>query len=179
MNKAPSLLYDEARKLIQSGDIISFVPHGSNPLHVITQLVTKSEYYHTGVATWLYTSNGNQRLFVCEAHRSGRRLVPLSIYRGTQFDVTRCPVSFDLMEDRLLAKVGQVKYGFRDFVGIGFRELFGLVIKDEKGEICSEMVQDALWIAGMKIPEDTVMSPGELYRYLKGMGMEDRVKVIG
>ena len=175
----PELTYDDARELIQSGDSISFVPHDNNPLHVITQLVTKSEYYHTGVAVWMYTSTGRSRLQVCEAHRSGRRLVPLSLYRGTRFDVTKGLIDFDLIEGPLLDKVGKVKYGFRDFVGIGFRELFGLTIKDESGEICSEVVQDALWRAGLNIPRDTVMSPGERYRYLKGMGIEDRVKVIG
>lgn len=171
------LSYDEARSLIQDGDLLSFVPHSNNLLHRITQWVTKSSYYHSGVAVWMESTGHIRRLFVCEAHRSGRRLIPLSMYKGTKFDVTCCPIDWEFIEEGLLDNVGKIKYGFMDFVFVGVRDLFGITLRDTDGEICSEMVQDAYNKAGLRMP-DYVLSPGELYEYLKASGIEDRVQVI-
>jgi hypothetical protein len=172
--EAPTYSYEEARGLIQNGDCISFISRDDNFLHNLTKKVTKSDYYHSGIAVWLSSPGGIQRLFVCEAHRAGRRLVPLSMYQGAWLDVKQCPVNFMDMEASLLTKVGQVDYGFADYILVGMRILFGVRVGDDAGEICSELVQDEYAKAGFEMPE-YVLSPGELDRYLSSKGVPDRV----
>ena len=173
----PTLQYEAARSLIQDGDLLSFVPNDKKILHVATQKVTKSDYYHSGIAVWMNTRCGASRLFVCEATRSGRHVIPLSCYRSYRFDVTACPVEFCKFEDNLLERVGKVPYGFLDFITVGARNLFGITLKDANGEICSEVVQKQYSYAGMSMPS-YILSPGELYEYMKACGIQDRVHVV-
>ena len=168
--------YTDARSLIKSGDLLSFKPNDTKFLHVLTQAVTKSEYYHSGVAVWI-TVDRVRRLFICEATRVGRRLVPLSIYSTHKFDVTECPVQFQDMEESLLERVGYVGYGFMDFVSIGVRNLFGVTLRDSKGEVCSEMVQKEYKKAGFNCQEYPY-SPGELKDTLNRLGFNDKLSVF-
>ena len=168
--------YEEARSLIKNGDLISFCPNDRNWLHRLTLKVTQSDYYHSGMAVWLEAEFGTRRLFVCEAHKSGRRLVPLSLYENNSFDVLACPVEFHKIEAPALDRVGKVKYGFMDFIAVGLRILFGIHLKDQSGEICSEFIQDEYNKAGFSMPQE-VLSPGELHGYLLSLGIEHRVSV--
>lgn len=176
MDTAPRLQYEKARELICNGDLLSFTPHDANFIHALTLRVTNSKYYHTGLAVWLQSPCGQPRLFVCEAVRGGRRLVPLSIYSNTAFDVTCCPVDFDKMEGHMLERVGRVPYGFCDFIAVGLRRLFGIHLRNQRGEICSELAQKMYEKAGLHL-FDEVLSPGEIYALLKEKGVPDRVHV--
>ncbi len=179
MNKAPVMNYEEARSLIQNGDLLSFMVGRKDRsfFHSLTQAVTRSPYYHSGIAVWMHTQGGQSRLFVCEAHRGGRRLVPLSMYSNTRFDVTECPVDFKLIEKSLIERVGNVPYGFLDYISVGLRMLFGITAKDDSGaEICSEMAQDLYYNAGLRMPEDP-LAPNELKDFVNKMGYADRVHV--
>lgn len=175
----PVMSYKEARSFIKNGDLLTFmVGHKDyRLLHKLTKFVTRSPYYHTGIAVWMSTDSGESRLFICEAHRTGRRLVPLSMYSNLRFDVTTCPVEFNLIEKPLLELVGSVPYGFLDYIGVGLRMLFGITAKDDDGsEICSEMAQDLFYKAGLSIP-DVPFAPNELKHFINTIGFADKVYV--
>lgn len=179
MHEAPVLSYQEARPLIKNGDLLSFKVSRKNRtfLHDLTKAVTRSHYYHSGIAVWMFTQGGEGRLFICEAHREGRRLVPLSMYSNVHFDVTVCPVEFSLIEKSMLERVGTVPYGFLDYITVGLRMTFGISAKNDEGaEICSEMAQNLFSEAGFKVP-DYPMAPNELKDYVNYMGYSDRVQV--
>lgn len=179
MDKTPVMNYDGARTLIQNGDLLSFmVGHKDRKLtHKLTELVTNSPYYHSGIAVWLSSAHGESRLFICEAKPTGRQIVPLSMYSNLRFDVTRCPVEFRAIERPMLEKVGSVPYSILDYVTVGLRMMFGISAKDDTGaEICSEMAQDLYYNAGLALPEEP-LAPNELKEYLNATGYEDRVHV--
>ena len=179
MQQAPVMSYKEARPLIQNGDVISFMigDKDNKFLHKLIKLVTGSRYYHTGVAVWMSTSGGESRLFICEAHPSGRRLVPLSVYSDLHFDIMPCPVPFDFIERQLVERVGSVPYGFLDYIGVGLRMVLGITAKDHNGsEICSEMVQDLLLGAGFSIGT-APLAPSELKEVINYAGFHDRISV--
>ena len=178
MDAALTLNYEEGRLLIKDGDLISFIPTPGNFLHTLTQKVTKSDYYHSAIAVWLESDGGTRRLFVCEAHREGRRLVPMSMYKGSSFDVTVCPITYALIDGPMLDPVGGVPYGFFDFIAVGARMLFGVNISNGAGEICSEMVENMYDLGGMRMPK-YIMSPGELKAYLNACGVVDRLYIRG
>jgi hypothetical protein len=179
MKQTPVMSYKDARPLIQNGDVVSFmVGHKDHLiLHKLTKLVTRSPYYHTGLAVWIATSSGESRLFVCEAYPGGRRLIPLSVYSNLRFDVTPCPVAFDLIEKPMLERVGSVPYGFWDYFAVGLRMLFGITAKDNEGtEICSEMAQDLFFNADFPIPI-MPLAPNELKEFINNAGIADRVSI--
>ena len=171
-----TLKYAEARELIQDGDIVSVKPCDYNPVHLVVCWVTKKPFYHTAIALWMYSTGGTKRLFVCEAHRSGRRLVPMSKYESNEMVVKCAPLPFAKIEESLLSRVGFVPYAFWDLIVVGVRILFGRLWKDSKAEICSELAQDIYSEAGFTMP-DYVLSPGELDSYLESCGVPDRVLI--
>lgn len=179
MQQVPVVSYEEARSLIKSGDLLSFRTgsRDAKPMHWLTEMVTRSPYYHTGIAVWLSSEGGESRLFICEAQPSGRRLVPLSMFANLHFDVTESPVAFELIEKMMLERVGAVPYGFLDYIGVGVRMLFGIAAKDDNGaEICSEMAQDLFRKAGLVIPEHP-LAPNELKEFINDLGFKDRILV--
>jgi hypothetical protein len=125
----------------------------------------KSEYYHCGIAMWLQSNSGVKRLFICEAGTK-RRLILLSVYKGLDFDVIACPVDFELVEDSLLNRVGVAKYSFATYLAVGLRYLLGISFEQQRGEICSMLVQSEYRRAGLEALPEVVMSPGELHNWL-------------
>lgn len=173
---APILKYLDARELIQDGDILSFRPHPSEYVKRLTCLVTNTPYYHTGMAVWLSPEVGIKRLFVIEAHKGGRRLIPMSLYEEDIIDVICCPIDFSKVSAEVLEKVGKVPYGYIDFVIIGLKEMIGLPSTDHSGEVCSEFVAKTCVAGGVKI-SDTDISPGKLDAELIKLGAQRRVLI--
>jgi len=171
-----TLPYSEARELIQDGDVLSFKPKKHEFCKRITCWVTNTQYYHTAFAVWLSPKVGEKRLFAIEAHAGGRRLVPMSIYDNSIFDVTVCPIKFSKVEAEVIERVAKVPYGYLDFIIIGLREMFGFPRSGADGEVCSEFVAVTLNAGGFKI-EDTEISPGKLDALLMSRGVERRVLV--
>ncbi len=175
----PNLDYNTGRLLIKNGDLLSFKPRKNHTklIQRLTQLVTRSSYYHSGIAVWLKSENVIARLFVCEAHKSGRRIVPLSVYSSHEFAVTECPVNFNLIERELVERVGFVPYGTIDYIVIGLRMLFGITAKNKSGqEVCSEMIQMLYRSVGLDLPK-YALAPGELKEMVNSLGYNDRVYI--
>ncbi|SDI53007.1 hypothetical protein [Propionivibrio dicarboxylicus] len=82
--------YECARRSIRTGDLIAFRErHGIIP--ALTRLVTRSPYTDVGIAIWVACGSVD-RLLVVVPTAQGAAPVPLSNYRGVDFDIYRSPV---------------------------------------------------------------------------------------
>jgi len=157
------LTYEEARGSIDTGDIV-FVAHGSSLVSRLTELATRSSFFHVGIAVWLRDAAFESRLFIVEAHQGGRRIVSLSSYANYPLTIVSSEVPFSAYSDALMERVGSVPYGYLDYISIGLRELLHIKVGDFKGEVCSEMVARHLNMGGLYLP--TLLSPAKLFRRL-------------
>lgn len=157
--------YTEIRDTIVDGDLI-FVARSPTILGRITEFVTRSPFYHVGIAFWMRDSSYESRLFMVEAHQGGRRIVSLSSYAGQPLHIVKSEVPFGTYSKDLLDRAGSVPYSYLDFVSIGLLEVFRLKLHRSGGEVCSEMVVISLNKGGLYLP--TLISPGSLYRRLVG-----------
>ena len=171
------LTYSQGRNLIQSGDILAFhtTPFlGWGPK--IVSFFTGYTVYHVGVAVWMYSSEGEQRLFIVEANKGNRQIVPLSLYAGERIDVYKCPVPFSAISWNLLEPIGSIKYSWLDLISIFFKEKLHIPMKNHKGEVCSEMIQRILSKAGFEITTPQI-SPGKLISELIHKNVKLRVSL--
>jgi hypothetical protein len=163
------MTYEQARELIQDGDIISFFKLKSNGTLTsnIISFFTKSEIYHTAMAVWLTSDNGERRLFVVEADPANRLLVPLSVFSDHNFTVLAKPdyVDFKKISPKLINKVGTAKYSYLKAINSGIRQYFNFPVLASTGEFCSELVLKMWQLGGFKI-NDTLLDPTELEKVL-------------
>lgn len=159
--------YEEARESIIDGDIV-FIANGTSIWNKLTQLVTRSPFYHVGIAFWMRDSAYESRLFIVEAHNGGRRLVNLSSYAAHSMTVIASEVPYLSYSKDLLDRAGSVKYSIKDFLAIGIIELLKIKVRNASGEVCSEMVARALNKGNLYLP--VLISPGALFtRLVKDM----------
>lgn len=157
--------YENARELIQSGDII-FICNKGLFHHKLITWFTRSEHIHVGIAFWATIEN-SRHLMITEANGGAqRRIVNLSHYKDHQLDILTGPREWEDIKDRALARLGQVQYNWiqAGYIGVTekFESVFGFKLPeiDMPGEICSEFVADVLGL------EFNHMSPAALYRHL-------------
>lgn len=171
------LTYTEGRDKIKSGDIVAFHTDHRSPIGPqIVTFFTGFSVYHVGVAVWLYSSAGDRRLFIVEANKGNRQIVPLSLYAGERMDIYTPPVKFDLFSETLLARVGNIKYSWFDLPKIWVREKFGINCNNSKGEVCSEMIVHIFKESGVQFSTD-VISPGKLVNEMRNNGFELTIKI--
>lgn len=169
--------YREGRDLIENGDILAFHTTAESPLGPkIVSLFTGYSIYHVGFAIWLYSTEGDRRLFIVEANKGNRQIIPLSLYAGERIDVFKCPVKFSKISSQMLDKIGYVKYSYFDLPIIWLRERFGIRLPNQQGEVCSEMIAKILEEADIRF-ENTLMSPGKLIEKLSQKGIELRISL--
>lgn len=153
--------YEEARSQVEDGDLIA-VRGRRGPLAVLTRLITRSPYTHTGIALWV-----DGGLWLAEINAGGNHMVPLSQIDqdfdvfGPPGDVTREAVRESALR-RLRVRVG---YDFVNLFRIAFFKLFGVVVLNEPdGDVCNEysarIYGDAGSALGNSLP--VLASPGDL-----------------
>lgn len=168
---APILSYEQARDLIQDGDIVSILRNDkkSSIIAKLTTWWTQSPIYHTGIAVWLSTySNNEKRLFIVEAFDATRRVAPLSIYAKNRMHILAIPehVKFEYFAPSLLERIGTAEYSYIRAFMSGLRQYVKLpALVLATGEFCSELAAKAWKIGGMNITE-TGLNPAELERVL-------------
>jgi hypothetical protein len=169
--------YEQARNLIQDGDLV-FVKKGKSIWSKLTQLVTKSDVYHCGIAFWVRDPVYKSRLFIVEAFRGGRRIVSLSSYAKHPIDIIGSPISWEKNCDEVLDNTGLVPYSIPEYVWIGLRELLRIKrddADDDYGEVCSKMVAKYLVRGGVMLETD--ISPGKLEEKLLQMQFDFRFRI--
>lgn len=180
--------YDEARSFIKNGDIIQiYYPSslrkwnlGNFFVYPLIHLFTGSQIYHCGVAIWVTTPGGTRRLMLVESSfNGGKRIVPLSLYKGYRMEVHSLPpnISFSGMEEILMRRVGSQSYGILDFLSIGLKEFLKLDIKKNfTGQVCSELCADAWMKVGIPL-SSSLVSPGKLRRMLTRLDIPPTIKI--
>lgn len=144
--------YLDVRDQIESGDIIAFEVSKHAPrIASIIKIFTKESIYHIGIAVWLYSSEGDRRLFIIQASNGNRQIVPLSLYEDETMQIFATPVPFEKISDSALARVGQIKYSYPDLISIWLKEKFNIGVKNFDGEVCSEMVVNVFKSAGVDL----------------------------
>lgn len=168
--------YDEARELIQDGDIIFLRANKKSPLlSRIISYITKSPYHHVAMAFWLYTDSGKEkRLFMLEAYGIGRRVTPLSLYIDRDFDIIRMKNTpkWAEIESLALEPVGRVPYSYMSLISMAIEEILGKKARDYNGEVCSEMSAKLLIKAGYNKPLKGLITPRDLAKDLLANGEE-------
>ena len=171
-----TITYTVGREQIESGDIIAFhTDHRSSIGPRIVTYFTGYSVYHVGIAVWLYSSTGDRRLFIVEANKGNRQIVPLSLYSGERFDVYKSPTDFDDISEKLLMNVGRIKYSWLDLPKIWIREKFGIRFNNSKGEVCSEMIVHVFDKYAQF--ETDVVSPGKLVEQFYKLGFNLKLKI--
>lgn len=164
------ITYDEARNLIQDGDIISVLRNTkkSSLISWVITKVTNSPIYHTAIAVWMKSETGEKRLFAVEAYDAVRRMVPISQYAINDLHVLAIPdnVKFENFSYTLIERVGAAKYSYPKAIYSGFRRVFKLPqFSPTTGEFCSEMAAKLWKLGGLDI-DDTELDPAKLEEIL-------------
>lgn len=168
--------YEEARPLIQNGDII-FVSKATM-LSRIIEFFTNSKFSHVGIAFWVKVSN-NDRLMILEAQgKTSRRILNLSFYKQNSFTVVRSNVPWVSYCDDALNGIGAVKYDYITAVYTGLRDTvlkhfnYRLPTFNLSGEICSEFVAKCLNLPFLDV------SPQDVYSQLTSANSTGCVAVV-
>ena len=135
--------FRNAQPTIRDGDLI-FVRNKNAWFSKIIRFATRSQYSHVGIAFWI-TVAGKEHLMVIEAQGgTERRIITMDYYSDTGIDVIRAPRVWSEYCDVAFEQVGKLKYGWREAIYVGLRELLfkyakiRLPPRDFDGEICSE-----------------------------------------
>jgi hypothetical protein len=139
--------YAAARDLIQDGDVV-VVKRRSSALAVLTRLVTRSPYTHTGIAVW---SGG--RLLLVQANGGGVNAAPLSQEAEFAFDVYDPPAGLarsEIVQAAWDAIGARLSYAIADLFEIWLYLWFGIPLPEKPGEdpICSLLTARILMAAG-------------------------------
>ena len=131
--------YDEARPLIQDGDIVFLRRHHGLFANAITW-ISQSPETHTCIALWV-----DSRLMVA-GMASTNCLFPLSHYQDLDFDIYECPADRVLIRKSAFDFLGvEIPYAFFDLLTTGIRKLFNLDFgHSSKGMICTAWVVNVL-----------------------------------
>lgn len=166
--------YLDVRDQIESGDIIAFeVSKYAPKISGFIKLFTQEDVYHIGIAVWMYSSEGNRRLFIAQASNGNRQVVPLSLYENETMQVYAAPVPFSQISDYTLARVGSVKYAYPDLISIWLKEKFKLPVKNWSGEVCSEMVVKIFATVGINLG-DKLSTPQTIVNNIKKLGIKQK-----
>jgi hypothetical protein len=172
--------YKECRDKISTGDVV-FFKNGTTLASKLTQFITRSPFYHVGIAFWVHDPQYEPRLLIVEAHTGGRRIVSLSSYVGKAMSVLEVDNKWMALCDDILDNTGAVPYGYSNYVQIGLKELFGLKpyisrkISAIRGEVCSELTAKYLRDSGLSVSGS--VSPGELYRELVSLNTKVKFEI--
>lgn len=160
------MTYEEARDLIQDGDIVFIHGTWRKPLQALVMFFTHSKFSHVCMAFKVNTGV-TERVMCVEAQGfTKRRILNLSYYGDREVTVLAAPVPWYQIEDRALAKVGIAQYSILGAIYVGIRDYvlkcanISLPTLDIPHEICSE------FIAKMVGLEKTEISPQTLYEEL-------------
>ena len=165
------IAYEEYRDSIENGDILFFYK-GKKLFSKIIQYTTGGPYCHCAIAFNL-TIKGcdKKRVFVVEEHAGGQRIVTLSScvskYHG--FSLMKNPVDWPKYGPELIGRAGFTKYSYLDALSIGIRENFGIILSDQAGEVCSEMIAKMLINNGVGLTT-SLISPNKLHSELIKLG---------
>lgn len=169
------LSYEEARPLIQDGDVV-FI-HGSwrRPLQALVMLFTGSKFSHVCLA-FRVTTGGTERLMCVEAQgKTKRRILNLSFYDDRHLTVLAAPREWSDIQDKALGRVGKASYSFLAAAYVGIREFLHRTLDvklpslDLPHEICSEFIAKVVGLP------DTDISPQVLYEDLLSYTVERKV----
>ena len=159
-----NLNYNEARKLIDNGDLVSIrTSHGI--MGNLTKYFTRSDYTHCGIAIWIEGG-----LYIGELNGGRNHLTPLSQYENAEFDVFYPPrgLKSDTIKDSVMKKLrSQIDYGYLAFVAIGITEWLKLKAYPNWRNtlVCSSwcitVYEDAGWSK-----QSHLISPGGLSKML-------------
>lgn len=170
-------LYESVRNDIESGDIIAFKVSEHAPFFSrILQIGTGKKIYHIGIAVWMESSEGQKRLFIVEASRGNRQMVPLSLYSKETMDVYPCPIEFSKIAPSLIEPIGNVKYAYKDLLSIWLRESFGIRIGNFPGEVCSGMVVNIFKNSGYDLGPE-ISSPYSIVKHLEDNGIQKKIEI--
>lgn len=159
------LTYEELRLIARDGDIFFIHVNKKNILSRVTSLVTRSPLTHAAFLFWY-----KDRLMVSESTtRGGTRIVTASHYSNKLFEHIVAPIKWNKIEEQALERSGTANYGWFSALYIGLREFlfmhFNIKLPQDKhnrNKACSEFVAEVLSL------EDTDVSPGKLYKILRG-----------
>lgn len=177
-NVAMQLDFELGKRVIKDGDIV-FLRDVSGFIPACVRAVTESPYSHVFIAFWL--DIGSERcLMAVEADELvGRQVISLDAYRREKMDVLCSPFVGDRNKTLavLMEKAGVTKYSITDVLRVGLHERFGVPLKNNSGEICSEMVAKVLNRCSPHTVQPILLSPGALHTKLTGMGVQTRCEI--
>lgn len=160
--------YEDARKLIRTGDVLTF--SGSWFFSKLIRWWTDQPVSHVGLAIWL-----KGRLCILESLEShGVRIVPLSVvmpqYLATghkvfwQSLIAGCG---EQVADHAISKWGTEYASWRTFLAIispTYRKFWERFRKPGNGVTCSELVAHAFYECGMRSEKpEWLMTPGDFH----------------
>jgi hypothetical protein len=163
-----SLTYDQARSIIEDGDIVLFQGDLSisHPIDAMIMLVTGSPFVHCNIAFWEDVA-GQHMLMAVEAQGgTKRRILNESFYSTKKMVVIKGIKSWNDIAPDALSRVAEQKYSYVTAAYAGLRDFFVHTVgwrlpkMDHPGEICSEFVARLEGLA------ETDLSPGDLYKAL-------------
>lgn len=169
--------YKTARPMILDGDLIARRSRGT-PFDIATSFVLDSPYTHTAVAVW-GRFDGVKRLLVAESNAGGARLVPLTQYVGSDFDVFECPTDRKAAGRALFDLLGQpIRYDRVDLALIAGNRLIGVPLPDldDDQKICSALSATIYLQAGWK-PFDGLPSIPAPDDIVAAIGARPRIEV--
>ena len=166
--------YLEVRDQIGSGDIIAFeVSKYAPKISGFIKLFTRENIYHIGIAVWMYSSEGDRRLFIIQASNGNRQVVPLSLYEDETMQIWAAPCPFSNISEYALQRIGKVKYAYMDLISIWAKDNLKLSVKNWSGEVCSEMVVKIYGSAGIDLG-DKLSTPQAIINNLKNLGIKQK-----
>lgn len=174
--------YQEARKYIQTGDILACA--GPWNFSRFIRFMTKSDTSHVGVACWIQFNTGQKRLCIFEAIEGvGVRINPLHHYLRTVFwpnnakmwwlPITDGKIKGAGIMDYCLQAWGQGYVGPYQFI-VGMSPLLQRIRRwlgksldiDKHRYHCSELVTKALMSQGYQhTKEPALTAPGEVIKF--------------
>lgn len=154
--------YEEARNMIESGDVI-FITKKRSTIAKLIHFFTRSDISHCAIAFW-QTFEDVRRLLLIEAQLgSNRRIVNASVYSRENMTVICGLVPWKDIEREAMERIGIEKYSVKSAILVGLSDFLSKIFKintnvpDKRGEICSEFV------AKMERLSPSTISPGDLY----------------
>jgi hypothetical protein len=168
MDNISAIPYDQARDLIQDGDIV-FMAKRNDLISRAIDFFTGGQFSHVNIAFWMEV-DGIKRLMAVEAQgKTNRRVINLSnyvYYQKAEMHVVTPPKAWKDVDHDALSKLGQIKYGYLEAIYVGLREFllerFNISIptKHFSGQICSEFVASVYGLQHINL------SPNALYKEL-------------
>jgi hypothetical protein len=140
--------YDEARSLIDTGDLIA-VRRKDSLLALATRFFTHGPHTHVGIALWV-----DEGLWMAELNGGGNHLVPLSQLTDFDFDVYRRPP--EVSEAHVVKSIfsnlrEKIEYGTAALFAIGLLNWIRLKVSGRQRRIlvcsgyCVSVYVDAGW----------------------------------